>query len=334
MPVTTIGDMASSLLLRTRSAQLKQTMSTLTQELTTGQTSDINARLGGDYSYLSDIENGLKRLQGYSVAATEAGLLADTMQTSLNRVHDTASSLSASLLATATTMAGPARDHGAEQAEADLTTIMSALNGSVAGRSMFAGTATDQAALGPPSDLLDGLRIAITGQPTVADMRTAAEAWFNDPAGFQATVYTGGTEDLSNTRIGDGIEVSLSLRADDQVFRDLMRETALAALATDPALGLDEQQRTELFLASGQGMLAATDALTRTRADLGYAQSRIEETQVQTASSRMGLEYAKGKLLEADPFETATQLETVQFQLESLYTVTARTSRLSLVNFL
>jgi len=35
-----------------------------------------------------------------------------------------------------------------------------------------------------------------------------------------------------------------------------------------------------------------------------------------------------------DPFETATELETVQSRLETLYTITSRASRLSLVNFL
>jgi len=35
-----------------------------------------------------------------------------------------------------------------------------------------------------------------------------------------------------------------------------------------------------------------------------------------------------------DAFKTAVDLEQVQIQLESLYTVTARASRLSLLNFL
>jgi flagellar hook-associated protein 3 FlgL len=35
-----------------------------------------------------------------------------------------------------------------------------------------------------------------------------------------------------------------------------------------------------------------------------------------------------------DPFEAASELQTVQTQLETLYTITARSSRLSLVAFL
>jgi flagellar hook-associated protein 3 FlgL len=44
--------------------------------------------------------------------------------------------------------------------------------------------------------------------------------------------------------------------------------------------------------------------------------------------------FAKTGLLEIDPFEAATKLEEVQFQLQSLYSVTVRMSQLSLVKFL
>jgi flagellar hook-associated protein 3 FlgL len=113
-----------------------------------------------------------------------------------------------------------------------------------------------------------------------------------------------------------------------------MREAALAALATDPSRGLDDQTQRELIEASGQGLQSIEVELTGLRADLGFAEARIEESMARNASSRTSLEYARASLLEADPFETATRLDEVQFQLESLYAVTVRTSGLNLVNFL
>ena len=59
--------------------------------------------------------------------------------------------------------------------------------------------------------------------------------------------------------------------------------------------------------------------------ELISARNEAEET---------SLEFARNSLLAADPFETATELENVQFYLQSLYTVTARNSQLNLVNFL
>ncbi len=46
------------------------------------------------------------------------------------------------------------------------------------------------------------------------------------------------------------------------------------------------------------------------------------------------MEIARTELIGADPYDTATEMEAVQGQLETLYTVTARLSRLSLADFL
>jgi flagellar hook-associated protein 3 FlgL len=46
------------------------------------------------------------------------------------------------------------------------------------------------------------------------------------------------------------------------------------------------------------------------------------------------LEIARADLVAIDPFEAATRMEAAQTQLETLYSVTARLSRLSLVDFL
>ncbi len=334
MLMTSIGDMASSLMLRTRSMQLKQTMAQLTDELSSGRISDLNARVGGDYSYLSDIENGLKRLEGYSIASTEAGILASSMQSALERTQGIAEELSATLIFTETSASGPAWLHGAEQAEAQLTTLVSTLNLSVAGRSLFAGTATDTPALASAEDLLAGLRTAVAGQSSSTDIRAAAQAWFDDPAGFAATIYTGADQDLTGFRIAETEQVSLSIRADDEVFRGLLQEVALAALVKDDSLGLSRETRTALLQSSGEALLSVSDDLTGMRADLGFAESRIAASSARTAAARTSLEYARGELLAADPFETATRLEDVQFRLESLYAMTVRSASLSLVSYL
>ena len=80
--------------------------------------------------------------------------------------------------------------------------------------------------------------------------------------------------------------------------------------------------------------MTSQDRLSALRADVGFAEARIEEAQTRNSAARVGLETARNQLLVADPYETAIRLEEAQFQLESLYSVTARTARLSLLNFL
>ena len=334
MTVTSIGDLAQSLVLRTRSSQLKQTIATLTEELSSGRTADVTTRLGGDISYLADIDRNLTRLSGFAVAASEATLFARASQTGMERLHDLASDLSGSLISLSPSNIGSLRNHTAQQARAGVATAIAALNASAGGRSLFAGTATDRAPLGSADTLLDALRTELAGLTSQADLELAATGWFDDPAGFRATMYAGSDQSLAAIEVGSGQEVALTLRADDPAFRDMLRNMAMAALATDPTLGLDADTQNAVMRAAGEGLLADQDVLAGLRADLGFAEARIEEAGIRNASARTGLEYARGALLEADPYDTATRLEEVQFQLEALYSVTVRTSRLTVLSFL
>ena len=55
---------------------------------------------------------------------------------------------------------------------------------------------------------------------------------------------------------------------------------------------------------------------------------------IRAAAEATALGLAREALIGADPYEAAAALEAAETQLETLYTLTARISRLSLVNFL
>ncbi|MFK7751760.1 MAG: flagellin [Sedimentitalea sp.] len=334
MNLTSIGDLAQNMMLRTRSTQLKQSIERLTQELSTGQTTDVVSRVGGDLAYLADIERNLGRLDSFSLAATEASVFTSHAQSNLERLHDASSSLSSSLLATAPSNLPSVRSNLAHQARSDLEVIMGSLNASVAGRSIFGGIATDRAPLGTSDDLLNALSAELSGLTSATDIEQAASDWFDDPAGFSASLYSGSSQNLAGIQVGSGQVVSVTIKANDSAFRDLIKSVSLAALATDPALGLDSETQNEILQSSGQALLGSQNDITSLRADLGFTEARIEEAMARNEAARTSLEFAKSSLLDVDPFETATRLENVQFQLESLYSVTVRTSRLSLLSFL
>ena len=90
----------------------------------------------------------------------------------------------------------------------------------------------------------------------------------------------------------------------------------------------------ELAGLAGAGLLSGQNQLTGIRANLGFAESRIDQSIARIEAGVASLSIARRDLVSVDPFETATELENVQFQLESIYTLTARTSRLTLLNFL
>ena len=334
MTLMSIGDLAQSFFLQRRGTALKVEQNRLTQELATGQVSDVKAKLAGNVSYLSGIERDLKALNAYQVSTTEAAQFTSAVQDALTRVQASTGDLSTAILRLGSSTVHTVVRQVSTDALTELRNTMSALNGEIAGRSLFAGAATNTAPLGTTDDLLTELRGALAVSTSVDDIVLAAQDWFDDPAGFQATIYAGSLEDMPAFRVNDDTALSQPVRADDPVIRDALMHTALAALAIDPALGLDEEAQRELLLHSGAGLLNDQDALTGIRGNVGFIEERIEDASARNASEIIALQYAKGSFLEADPYETATNLENVQFQLQSLYQITVRMSDLSLGNFL
>lgn len=334
MALTSIGDLSQTLFQSTRASALRQEITDLTQELSTGTVKDVNARLKGDFSFLTDIENNLTILDGHSIASQEADLFFEAAQQRLENVQDISTELSATLVSSTPTILSTVRNQVSAQANDNLRSLIASLNGSVAGLSIFSGVDSDQVPLANAEDLLADLSVIIGGATTAADARLAAQTWFDDPTGFEAAMYGGSTTGLRSVEVSPGETVTFKLRAHDPVFRDVLMNTALAALAAEPALGFGASVQNELLLSSGEGLAGVQDELSSVRGELGFSQARIEDAQARNASARLGFEISRTTLLEADPFETAIKLEDAQFRLESLLQITVRTSQLSLVNFL
>lgn len=334
MMVPTLGDLSHSFSMRQRNVALREQMARFSQELATGQVADVRDVLRGNYSYLSDIERKMDVLAGYTVATSEATHFANGMQLAIEGAAELARDLSSTLITAGTSALGAARTDIANQAQTTLDALVDRVNTNVSGRFLFSGTATDQPPLPDAQTLLDELKLAMAGATTPATMMAAAETWFDDPAGFEATVYQGSDVPLAPFALSETDDVAIDLRAIDPDVKRLLRLTAVSALATDTSFGLNVTQQTELFALTGQDMLSARDGMTGLGARVGFAEARIENIATRNNAEQTALEFAKAELLEVDPFEAATRLEDVQFNLESLYAVTVRNSQLSLVNFI
>ncbi len=334
MTVQTIGDLAQSFFLLQRSNRLKTDQFRLTQELATGQVADVKSVLAGNFSYLSELESDMKTLDAYRIATTEATQFTGAMQQALDRVETSNRDLVHAMLVVGSNTVDAVVSTVATDAEANLAQIVTSLNTSLAGRSLFSGTATNVSPLSSTDDILNGLRAALVGQTSVDDILTTARNWFDDPAGFEATVYRGESTDLPPFRLSRDTSVSLPIKATDPALREVMMHSALAALVTDPTLGLDNAGQRALLLEAGEGLLVGNDGVIALRGNIGFAEARIEDTSARNAAELTSLQFARNAFLEADPYETATKLEDVQFQLQSLYSITVRMSELSLGNYL
>ncbi len=334
MTLTAIGDLARGMTLRTRASEIKTQIETLSYEMSSGKVQDVSGHLGGDLSHLLDLDRNLARLDAYKIATSEAGLFTDVMQQSLTTFDESLGEMSASLLAFGTANQTVTHEQASVQARNELDTMFSALNTRVGGRSLYSGVATDVSPLASAETLLTALETELAGLTTMTDIRTAAEDWFNDPTGFDAVIYQGSDTPLAPMQISENERISIPITATDPAFKSALRDTALAALASEDALAWSPTLRTSLFTQLGVDLANAKDETVKLRAEVGAAEARVEQAATRNAASRLGFEYSRNSLIAADPYQTAAQLQTVQFQLESLYSVTVRNANLSLVNFL
>ncbi|MFX0546646.1 flagellin [Roseovarius sp. S1116L3] len=329
-----IGELAQSISMRRQSASVESDVMRLTKELSSGQASDISQHLNGSFGQLADMENQLALKDAYRAAGTLASTQAATMQSALEMVQTQMTDLAGQAIQYGIGGGSGLEviSHGASEA---LNAMVSALNTTVAGRPVFAGTSVGSSPLASSAQIMDAARLAVAGSTGANAVMTALDDFFDTAGGgFETMIYLGGTDDLSPHRLGNGEEVTLSIRADDLQIRAALKNTVMAALSGDDSLALSDGERLSLMRASGAAMTVGIDDLIGLRADLGTAEERIDQSMTRNAAEQSSLKIARNDLLSVDPFETASALEQAQLQLEMIYTLTARSSRLSLVNFL
>jgi len=334
MTVDRLGDLALAFSLRKRTTDLKLEIQGLNEELSTGVTSDISSHLSGSYARLTNVERNLRVLDGYKTTIAEAKLHTDTMQMELDRISSVTSEFTNDLIAANASNVASTRPAISAEAQSNFETIVASLNGQAAGRTLFGGDVADTAPLLDGTAILAELNVLVLSLTSAQDVQTAISDWFDDPAGFDTFAYSGGTNAQPAFQVAQTTSVSVDVRANDTAFKDTLKAFAYAALASEPSLSLSTDDQKALFQFAIDGMLSSQEDLTSLQAGLGLAQEQIENWSVRNETERVGEEFAKGALLEIDPYEAATRLEAAQFQLQSVYTVTVRLSEMSLVNYI
>ncbi len=335
MTMTSIGDLAGSFANRLHTVRIKSELLQLSNELSTGRPTDPVAHVGGDTSRLAMIDRDIAIAGARVSAANGLGRFLSTMQTALDAVEGVRSNVVAQLLpvngASTSLDISRASSVGADA----FRQIVSQLNSSYGGVALFAGTASDGAALADADAMLASLSAAAAGAVTASDVLAAVDDWFNDPVGGFATIgYLGDTGAHLERRIDNDVNATIDARADHPALKELLRSTAVLALATDPALSLTDS--TALTLVTGElpRMLSAAGSLTDLRADVGYLEERTAEAATRNGALAASLTIMRNELALVDPYATAVALKERETQLETQFTLTARLSNLSLVNYL
>jgi len=265
----------------------------------------------------------------------DTATMAGAMQTVLQTIEHQTDDLVPALLNLGLTEGLGTLNRLTTEVRQGLDGVISALNTRLGDRSLFAGIAADQPALANADTILTALDAAISasGAVTIGEIDAAVTTWFADPAGFSSVGYLGG-EPLSPLYLSPEDQVQGMLTAAHPALRDTLKGMALVALADRAAGASGAGIRMALARRGGETLLQNRSDRAALAADLGMAEARIEAAATRNQAEKSALELARNGLLVVDPFEAATRMEATQSQLEALYAVTARLSRLNLVDFL
>ena len=335
MTSITIGDLANTFLIKRQTSGLKSEMARLASELTTGQKADLGTSLAGDFGPFAGIERSLRAIAAYTTANSEAAGMLTASQLALENVQSIGRDLSTALLTASSSEDVVLIGATAEDARQKFSAVVSTLNTSMADRTLFGGAATDRPALATGEEMLAQIAAATAGETTAAGIVAAVEAWFDDAGGgFETMGYLGSTSDMGPMLIAEDETVSVGVRADGQVIRDTLKGYALMSLIAGGALAGQVTEQADLAAAAATQLLAADGDITDVRARIGAVEARIEDAQARNAAEKSAYELARTELVGADPYQTATELQAVYAQIETLYTVTARIAGLKFTDYM
>ncbi len=333
MALVSLGDLAQSFLLKSQTARLKGEAGRITRELASGQVADVGAALSGDLARLTSESRARTVTAGYQSGAREVAAQASATQSALGLISGSVQALVSPLLAASQLNLVDQIALAGEDARGRLETVLATLNTSVGGRSLFAGQAVHSPAVAGSEVILTALRAEVAGAATAQEALTRISAWFDAPTGFAATAYQGGAP-LADVAVSATDRVWLGATAQDPALREVLKGLTAAALINDTALPLPLLESKALARLSAEALLTGQEKVTNLAALLGISEGRVEAAQSRNAADLLSHEMAQADLIRSDPERLAMELEAVQTNLETVFAITARLSRLSLTDFL
>lgn len=331
----TIGSQALPTSLQRAGLGLRAEVQRHSIELTTGRAADPARRLGGALGVLGAIETRLSRIAAEDSLLNAQGQRAAALQAGLEQVAGIHDTLRAATLGAGTGEPSPqvlARLGG--QGRQALEDMVAALGRRLAGQAVFSGDRPDRAPLPAAADILAAAATAVTGATTAEEVVQRIETLFQQPGGvFETTLYAGGAPVRlaagdSNTALPPGPTAA------DPALREVLASAVLGALAGRADLLPDVELRRALVVRTVEQQAAAAEGLVQTRASLGMAEGILADQRLRLGAERDALVTSRDSRIGVDPYEAASRLEETRARLEALYAVTARVSRLSLVEYL
>jgi flagellar hook-associated protein 3 FlgL len=322
----------------------------LTAEAGSGEYADLGLQLGGQNGYELSLRNQTNLLQSFTTANELTVTNLKTAQAALDSIRSTAESAVSTLTsvtAGSSSAASALQDTGTNA----LQSLISDTNTTSNGQYVFGG---DNSGVAPMADYFSSTTSAAKsaidaafqsafgfGPTSASAANISASAMQSFISGPLANLFSGAswTSDWSSasstdvtTQIAPGETATTSTDANQPGFQQLAEGYAMLTEFGGSSLSSTTQQT--VITAASSLINQGISSLTATEATLGSAQTQVTDASTSMSNQLTILQTQIGNLDDVNANQIATQLNSLQTQLETAYQLTDQLQKLSLAQYL
>jgi flagellar hook-associated protein 3 FlgL len=305
--------------------RLRERIDTTSEEAVTGQYKDLTAHLSGRIGQAMLSQKAIDDVANERTQLTLKASRLDIIQQSLTAVDDNIGQLGVRMKAALGSEDYTAREAVVRDAQAALASTFSTLNTRHGERYLFSGDATNTKPFADVDSFLDDVRSMAASATDATDFATQMDAYFNTSgSGWQANIYSG-TSDTSDPASVTG--------TDPAITKTVWGLAVLALAGSDETLSL-LNGNSDALIQAADTLAEGQAALTNVRAERGIIQVQIESSKDALDLEETVLTQSFNQMTARDQYEAASELKQLETGLEAAYTLTARLSNLSLLNYM
>jgi flagellar hook-associated protein 3 FlgL len=305
--------------------RLRERIDTTSEEAVTGQYKDLTAHLSGRIGQAMLSQKAIDDVANERTQLTLKASRLDIIQQSLTAVDDNIGQLGVRMKAALGSEDYTAREAVVRDAQAALASTFSTLNTRHGERYLFSGDATNTKPFADVDSFLDDVRSMAASATNATDFATQMDAYFNTSgSGWQANIYSG-TSDTSDPASVTG--------TDPAITKTVWGLAVLALAGSDETLAL-LNGNSDALIQAADTLAEGQAALTNVRAERGIIQAQIESSKDALDLEETVLTQSFNQMTTRDQYEAASELKQLETGLEAAYTLTARLSNLSLLNYM
>lgn len=319
MPVSLMSDLSKLSLSRSLFTRADSNISRLNVELATGRLQNLGGKRFEHSTEITQLKQRFTTIEAYQTVGLDAERYFDTVEVNLEGISDKVDQLAQQLLTSSQALSSSVGQTAGELARETFKGILSHLNASVSGQPVF-GRQDQQSNAYPEIDLL------------LRDVQSAASGALGQ---VLDTYFPHGIAISGNGvrfQINEGVEVANYVFSDDPAITNILR--AVATVINSVEQQSDPKTLKEDFKTGAETLLTLQKNLTELRGKNGVNSGLIEQAKARLTSEQTSLNLRYNSLTAANPYDTATQLQSAQSMLERLYVLTARMEKLSFVEYM